>query len=186
MDDYPEHLAPEFETPRGALKTTFEEWWPRVKEHFRNVPEEAARYWLYQHWSHSPYKYLKSASYDFARVAWRSHEMIEIVSRWCNFDPKNVDCLAHGRHLVEDDLYAGYRYKTAVYMTENGDFPTPIVVLDNRDDHLGKGKVAEDWQALPKSFVLIEGHRRFDIALYLDSTARLKPCVDVWLMTHKA
>jgi len=30
-------------------------------------------------------------------------------------------------------------YKTALYMRENGKFPAPIIVLDNRDGHLKSG-----------------------------------------------
>jgi len=38
-------------------------------------------------------------------------------------------------------------------------------------------------QTLPAAYVLMEGHRRFNIGLYLQSTRRLNPLVDVWLMT---
>ena len=41
MDDYPEHLAPEFEES-GAVKTPFKQWWARVQPSFPDVPENVA------------------------------------------------------------------------------------------------------------------------------------------------
>ena len=92
MDDYPEHLAPEF-TEGGGVATPFDEWWP------------------------------------------------------------------------------------------NGKFPTPIVVLDNRNGHLSAPNSKHPWQALPPHFVLIEGHRRFNLALHLQRTERRLPTVKLWVMT---
>ena len=57
MDDYPEHLSPGIQN-NGSKKEMFEDWWKRVQSHFSNVPEEAARHWLYEHWGHSPYRTL--------------------------------------------------------------------------------------------------------------------------------
>lgn len=62
-------------------------------------------------------------------------------------------------------------------MLERGEFPQPIVVLDNRD-----GQNVSDWQNLPAAYVLIEGHTRFNIALHLQRTGRLLATVKVWLM----
>jgi hypothetical protein len=61
-------------------------------------------------------------------------------------------------------------------MLEHGDFPAPIIVLDNRDGHLSE---PED---VPAAHILIEGHKRFNRALYLHSTKRLNPTVSIWLM----
>jgi hypothetical protein len=173
MDNYPKHLAPEFDEG-GAVKTSFEEWWARVKTYFPHVPENVARHWLHEHWSHSPYEYLPSRDYKFELVQWPSVKLPEIRSTWCNFEEDNNECQEHGRYLIEDVLKE-YRYKTALYMLEHGDFPAPIIVLDNRDGHLLQ-------RDLPPAYILIEGHRRFNMSLYLHSIGRLRPSVDVWLM----
>ena len=70
-------------------------------------------------------------------------------------------------------------------MIANGEFPAAIIVMDNRDGHLGKRNLAEEWQSLPTAYVLIEGHNRFNISLYLESTGRLRPTVKVWLMSSR-
>ncbi|MEZ0001616.1 hypothetical protein [Sinorhizobium fredii] len=62
-------------------------------------------------------------------------------------------------------------------MMEHGDFPTPIIVLDHRDGHLPTTR------GVPSAYLLIEGHRRFNMALYLQKKGRLAPTVTVWLMT---
>lgn len=183
MDDYPEHLSPGFEDS-GLKKTTFEDWWPRVRSEFPTVPEEVARYWLYEHWSNSPYRYLVSRSYLFSREQWAPARLSDIRSIWCGYDPTNEGCLRHGKHLVEKDLVPGTRYKTAVYMREHGDFPTPIIVLDNRDGFVKPKPGQHKSLAIPPALVLTEGHRRFNIALYLQSKGLLRPEVGIWLMTR--
>ena len=180
MDNYPEHLAPDFEEGDGVA-TPFEEWWPRVQHAFPTVPEEVARHWLHEHWSHSPYSWLRSADYSFELVDWPADELALIRSRWCDFCENNADCLAHGKHLMQKP--AGWRYRTAVYMDEHSDFPTPIIVLDNRDAHLQEaGSNKPTSEDLPAAYVLIEGHRRFNMALYLHSIGRFNPTPMVWLM----
>jgi hypothetical protein len=68
MDNYPEHLKPRFDAG-GGVEEPFEEWWPKGQEHFPNVPENVARYWLHEHWSHSPYSFLRSKDYTFDLVS---------------------------------------------------------------------------------------------------------------------
>jgi hypothetical protein len=182
MDDYPEELAPEFEAA-GAVKTPFEEWWLRAKEHFTNVPEEVARYWLHEHWGHSPYSYLASSQYQFELQEWPAERLLEVRSTWCRFSPDNGECLEKGWQLVERPMLNQQLYPTAAYMLAHKNFPTPIIVLDNRDGHLAADK-ATAWDRLPNTLVLIEGHRRFNIGLYLHKTGRLNASVHVWAMTH--
>jgi hypothetical protein len=181
MDNYPEHLAPEFDEG-GGVKTPFEEWWSHAREHFAHVPEDVARYWLHEHWSHSPFQWLPSKDYRFKLVKWPSSEMPLIRSGWTNWSEDHAECLEQGCDLVEKH-HPAWEYPTVRYLLEHGDFPTPIVVLDNRDGHLkqGQGDVPE-WEALPETYILIEGHRRFNIALYLHATQRIQPSVSVWLM----
>jgi hypothetical protein len=183
MDNYPKHLAPEF-LESGGVATPFEEWWPRVKYDFPNVPEEVARYWLHEHWSHSPFGWIPSASYCFEKVLWRSADLAQIRSRWCNFDATNADCLERGRHLITG-IPKAIGYMTAQFMHERRNFPTPIIVLHNRDGHLVPGKPpVPAYDNIPPSYVLVEGHRRFNMALYLISIDRFIQTTHIWLMTH--
>lgn len=180
MDDCPDRLAPEFNEAEGVI-TPFDEWWSRVRAEFPTVPEEVARYWLHEHWSHSPYSYLKSRSYHLEE--WDANRLWDVLSYWCNFDPTNTACQEHGSELSKLTGRGSWAYPTATYMLTNGQFPTPIIVLDIRDGHMSVNE-AELWKALPAGFVLIEGHRRFNLALHLQRTARLRPTVKIWVMKH--
>jgi hypothetical protein len=183
MDDYPIHLAPKFEN--GAVEEPFHVWWSRVRAEFPTVPENVAQYWLHEHWNHSPYRYLASRDYFFRLEKWVAAELWDIRSGMCKFDPKNVYCAEHGAGLAT--LIKGpFVYATAIYMRTHGDFPAPIVVLDNRDGHLCADRVSEPWKALPLGFVLMEGHRRFNLGLHLQKVGGLQPFVSVWLMSRRS
>lgn len=187
MDNYPEEFAPEFEGS-GAVKTPFDEWWARVAGNFPTVPENVARYWLHEHWSHSPYAFLQSANYTFRLADLPTDNLWQIHSRWDDFSFDNRGCLDHGQHLIHQHRTRPpevYFHKTAAYMVENRDFPAPIIVLDNRDGHLKAGQgVVPTYEALPPSYILIEGHRRFNMALCLQREGSLNPTCKVWLMEH--
>lgn len=178
MDNYPEELAPEFDEG-GGVATPFEEWWARVRAHFPKVPEEVAREWLHRHWSHSPYEWLRSSFYDFSLVEWASSDLSTIRSRWCNFEDGGASCREHGKYLTSIDFYVSR------YMMKEGKFPSPIIVLDNRSGHLRQDYFnVYGVPSIPDAFLLIEGHRRFNLGLYLASTGGLAPFVQVWLMTR--
>jgi hypothetical protein len=178
MDNYPELLAPEFDEG-GGVATAFQEWWKRVQPSFPKVPEEVARFWLHEHWRHSPFSWLPSDNYCFEKQEWPSPELRSIRSAWCDFSPDNEGCKANGKHLIESRPEA-VRNPTARYMAEHGDFPSPVIVLDNRDGHLVHGVMPTPaWSRLPAAFVLIEGHRRFNMALDLVATGRFVPKVEV-------
>jgi hypothetical protein len=179
MDNYPKHLGPEFDEQGGVL-TPFREWWQRVAAHFPTVPENVAEYWLHEHWKYSPYSYLPSRDYSFTLTEWPAERLRDVRSRWCDFDPENTECWQKGRQLI-DEATPGWVYKTAVYMLEHGNFPAPIIILDNRDNHLKKYQEAKR-DRIPAEYILIEGHRRFNLALYLQRTNRLRPNISVWLM----
>lgn len=125
----------------------------------------------------SPFGYIRSRDYRFNLVPWPSGDIGLIRSNWCKFDPSNSDCRKQGQYL--ETLT---RYKTAIFMLEHRTFPSPIIVLDNRDGHWTPPRVPDDWKALPQGLVLMEGHRRFNLALHLEATGRLNPTVPIWLM----
>lgn len=160
--------------------TPFIEWWARVKCDFPTVPAPVAQYWLHEHWGHSPYGYLSSRAHLFSLQQWSADTLWNIRSCWCDFDPGNIDCVQHGQYL-ETLAAPPYGYPTARFMLANSDFPTPIIILDNRDDHV-RTDPSEPWNCIPIGYVLMEGHRRFNLALHLQRTGRLKPEVGIWLM----
>lgn len=181
MDNYPNDLAPDF-TETGAVATAFEEWWPTVRHAFPHVPTNVARYWLHEHWGCSPFGWLPSANYRFRLIRWPAPDLRLIRSESCDFDPNNQECHEHGDYLINSNELGG-KYPTAIYMDQHGDFPTPIIVLDNRDGHLeheaGSMSMCRD---IPHAYILIEGHRRFDMALYLESVGRFVCETSIWLM----
>lgn len=176
---YPEHLKPKGEKRE---RETFAVWWKRAQSHFKTIPENVAQYWIHEHWGQGDYQHLELSNYGFELVRWPAERLTEILTIWNRYDTDHKKCLTHGRGLV-DEWEFNEPYPTSAYMLEHGDFPAPIIVLDNRDGHINPETVEFDYQALPKGYVLIEGHRRFNIALYLHSTKRLKPEVHLWLMT---
>ncbi len=182
MDNYPIELAPEFDDG-GGVKTPFAVWWKKAKTRFSGVPEEVAQYWLHEHWGHSPFGYLSSTEYAFSRRDISSSKLKEIRSGFCNFDPTNSSCREHGAFL-ETLAAKPYFNKTAIYMLRHRTFPIAIVVLDNCDGHRSPPNVTDDYKALPRGLVLVEGHRRFDLALHLEATGRLESTVPIWLMSR--
>jgi hypothetical protein len=175
MDNYPKHLAPEFEES-GAVKTPFDEWWGRVKQSFPNVPENVAREWLHRHWKHSPYSYLVSKNYTFALQMWPKLQNIRTL--WSDFKAKNDGALRKGKELVKLD--PGWMPYVSRYMLEHFRFPAPIIVIDNRDGHHNADYPNEN--KLPSSYILVEGHTRFNVGIYMQSVGKLEQA-DVWLMT---
>ncbi len=174
MDNYPKHLAPEFDES-GAVKTPFDVWWAQAQLSFPNVPENVAREWLHRHWKHSPYSYLISKNYKFELKKWGP--LMNIRTRWTAFKPKNETALRKGEELTQLEL--GWMPYVSSYMLENSKFPAPIVVLDNRDRHHDKDYPEE--KKLPSAYVLMEGHTRFNVGIYLQSIGKLEEA-EVWLM----
>lgn len=182
MDDYPKQLAPEFDEG-GGVATPFQEWWQVTKSSFPHVPDEVARDWLHRHWSHSPFGWLPSASYRFRLVDWPSERLKEIRTIWNSYKDDPTEPIDHGRHLVQH-VMKPYGYKPAEVMVETGTFPVPPIMLDNCDGHLAETSGARfDY---PAGWILVEGHRRFNLAAYLESDSRLNKTVPFWLMERIA
>ncbi|MET4261465.1 hypothetical protein ABIC09_006433 [Bradyrhizobium sp. S3.12.5] len=179
MDHYPEHLTPP-KDERGAVDPDkFDEWWITSQEEFPTVPPEVARYWLHEHWGYSSFFWLPSRLYRFDKVSWAAETLGKILSDDDDFRGEHVKTLKRGKWLVEGKEMGPYR--TARYMLEHRTFPVPIVVLDNRNG--GVNGLHARAREFPKAYMLVEGHRRFSMALFLARTGRISPTVPVWLMT---
>ena len=87
-------------------------------------------------------------------------------------------CFRHGEYLINE---CNFWLKT--YMLEHSDFPEPIIVLDNRDDHIQRNY--DHWKSnkIPDAYVLMEGHLRFNLFLYLHNKGQFTTTAQIWLMT---
>lgn len=181
MDNYPEHLSPAFD-PGGGVATPFPEWWARVSASFANVPEEVAEQWLHRHWRHSPFSWLASADYKFHKELWPSSDLSKIRYRINDFDGSSELPMHFGKQLMEvherfDGLWL------VEHMLSTGEFPVPPILLDNRDGHLIDHQYKKD-DYFAKTYLLIEGHRRYELAFYLATLGKLGPSLEFWIMTH--
>lgn len=181
MDDYPKHLTPPKDFRGNVDQDKFHEWWSWAKKHFPTVPENAAHYWIYENWGVSPYHYLSSRRYRFELVEWPSETLFELKSESGDFDPTLRENIAHGRRMCSKGEFGDYLPKLSRYVLEHRDFPHPIVILDNRDDHLRAEYLGAS--RVPAGNVLIEGHNRLDIGLFLLLEGKFGPTFKAWLMT---
>ncbi|WP_234052599.1 MULTISPECIES: hypothetical protein [unclassified Xanthobacter] len=180
MDDYPDHLAPEFDEGGGVV-TPFNEWWGRVRYAFPSVPEEVAREWLHRHWRHSPFAFLKSGEHTFALERWSLSEIARIRWNGNNFSPDRSDVIAQGRYLVEEHHPMWGLWLTE-YMLKYKTFPTPPIVVDNFDLHV-RDNMPDGFY--PAAFLLVEGHKRFEIASYLAESGRMELILPIWVMRRR-
>lgn len=178
MDNYPDHLAPDF-NKFGGVETPFDEWWARVSASFPLVPKEVAQEWLHRHWRHSPFAFLKSDQYHFSCVIWPSTMLREIRWSWNNFKDDTNVAIEHGASISDKKMPQHLPF-VSKFMLAKRTFPSPPIVLDNRDGHLIDGRGPEYY---PNCYLLIEGHLRFSVALYLDSIQQIEANLPFWLMT---
>ena len=176
MNNYPEHLAPELnENSRNPI-TPFEEWWPRVKHGFPNVPREVAKEWLYRHWGYSPFSWIESKSYNFLLDTIPTSNLKNILNKECNFNENPARAIDYGRSYCNEP----HKKYVVKYMIDNGTFPSPIIVLDNRENHLLNNPDANN---IPQALILVEGHSRHEIGLYLNTINKMNNYVDIYLLT---
>ncbi|TRV35839.1 MAG: hypothetical protein EWV70_09525 [Microcystis flos-aquae Mf_QC_C_20070823_S20] len=184
MDNYPDHLAPEFDEG-GGVSTPFDEWWLRVKESFPTVPEEVAKEWLHRHWHHSPWEWLPSAQYRFDRVLWPAEALLEIRCRLNNFKADHTQFIAQGDYLANEHRKKWGGLWLTEFMLREGVFPSPPILIDNRDGHLVDHQYGDPGY-YPHAFLLVEGHKRFELGRYLLTEGRMKPQLEFYLMSHIA
>jgi hypothetical protein len=180
MDNYPDHLTPPKNARGNIDPDRFHEWWAWAQAEFPTVPENAAQYWLHENWGVSPYEYLISRNYKFTAVKWPSTRLSELLLEWDAFDPTHKDCLRSGNDLCHKNEF-GIIFELAKYIMARGRFPQPIVILDNQDGHLAGEYEGAD--RVPTGTILIEGHLRLNIGLYLQSRGSFEPTFYAWLMT---
>lgn len=171
MDSYPKHLAPQL-NKGGGVETPFDEWWPRVRQSFSNVPDDVAEQWLHRHWGSSPFGWLISTRYRFENGTLSSEQLLDI---WNTCDDTRDDAIKTGQFRVTQKFWV------RDYMVEHGTFPVPIIVLDNSDAHLASDADYPD-SLEPRPWILVEGHRRYEVAVGLQQQGKLQPTLPIWWM----
>lgn len=139
------------------------------------MPRDVARQWLFLNWGTSPYGFLRSRDYDFRFTEWPGKHLYQIRSRWDDWEHNG--CVKQGRVAIERAPEAYLQD----FLLRNRTFPEPIILLDNRDEHL-ESEYPRDATCIPGGLVLIEGHMRFNIASYLVTTGSVNESLPVWMM----
>lgn len=104
-------------------------------------------------------------------------EVGEHSDAWSDFKKDNTGALVKGKELTEAE--PDWSPWVSRFMLKHHRFPEPIIVLDNRDGHHNVDYPEED--KLPRAYILMEGHIRFNVGIYMESIGDLEP-QDVWLM----
>lgn len=180
MDSYPGDAAP-LRDSGGWQSETFPDWWGRVgKATFGTVPADLAEHWIHEHWGGSPFGSLRSNDYEYDEVTWSVAEWAGVVSSWDNFSTTRKNSVLKGEELA---LHHRKDLPLSELMVMTGKWPVRPVVLDNRGNALTLHP--ENGFPLPSSFILIEGHTRFNLAAYLASIGKLVEPVTFWMMTPR-
>lgn len=189
MDRFPAHLSPIIDEPSKA-KTSFNEWWPKVKSSFPTVPDIIAKDWLYRHWGTSPFGWIPSRSYRFTMEKLPADELPNVLNRVFQFEADNLRALDTGRHICGDHPGVPNRPWSRdpvwllAYMRQHGNFPSPITILDNRDNHLKTmPNISDRIRGYPQGLLLAEGHTRHVIGLYLRSIGQFNDAVPICRLT---
>ena len=171
MDSYPDELAPNFDEGGGVI-TPFDEWWARVSKSYPTVPKDVAEQWLHRHWGHSHFGFLVSDDYVFELVNFDPEEILNI---W-NFSNKDVqEAKKTGAYRLTQNFWVRN------YMVETLKFPRPIIVLDNLDNHIEEIIDRPHWLKGHQK-ILVEGHRRHEVAVGMFLKGMLSEPLEMWLM----
>lgn len=144
-----------------------EVWFSRVRKHVPLMPFGIAKQWIYRHWDPdcqdwSPYGELIVSTMSFVKVSMCTDEILGI-SDLTGSDPDGQIC------MIGDWL--------ANYMQNDGGWPVPIVVLDNRQPSV---EVVEFGHEEFGPIHLLEGHRRLSFFRQLSGAKKPGMECDVW------
>jgi hypothetical protein len=120
---------------------------------------------------------MRSADYTFRMMSWDSARLSDIASGANDWEFRKT--LERGKYLVErcPDVWL------VRYMVEHQTTPRPLIVLDNSGGCLAGEKHAPiHHQSAPRSFLIIEGHTRFELAAHLHLSAKLDNQIKVWMI----
>lgn len=175
VDNYPDELAPY--SDGGGWPEPFSRWWERVHGHYPSVPKNLARQWLWRHWGNSSWRWLPSEGARFSLVLWGPRD-VRAVQMWREPEDQAV---SYGRDLLTRtrNLPRGQRYAPTAIMDRTGKWPAPPLVID----HQGT-LPCNPWDDLPRGLVVVEGHRRFEVAKALAKEGRLKDELPVWVLSY--
>lgn len=153
-------------------------WWRRAgASGYATVPKNVARQWIWQHWGLSPYRELPSVGAQFALRTWRQADIESAMSR------RDADeYRSWGETLLENYRVCPPEVRPTLpgTMDRRGIWPVPVIVMHN------DGRF--DFPALreaPHGPILIDGNRRFAVALALAAQGRLAAELLVWELHYQ-
>jgi hypothetical protein len=153
----------------------FEEYRERVGALLPNWPEGPLQDWLHRHYPDAVHTYgwLRFDRMAFLKETWTNEQIYRLVSS----------------HIMQDIEGMGaniYRFaerqksRLMRYFLENGTWPVPIILLDNRAD------IADPWgKHYGQPYHLLEGHLRLGYFrnMYRRDRPRLKEAHDLWIVS---
>jgi hypothetical protein len=116
-------------------------------------------------------------AYAFSKKQWPSARLGEILSDVSNFSCDPRCGISYGREQVTGDARKYDPSGLADFVESKGTFPVPITVADNCAGHLSH-------RGLPSGYIMMEGHRRHSMGLYLATKNKMAGDVPIWLMTR--
>ncbi|WP_417832429.1 hypothetical protein [Terasakiella sp.] len=165
--------------PRGEKwgKEPFEDWYKRIHDQYPQIPKCIMKQWLYENWGSPLYDFIELSDYTFTQVTWNTGELLNVYSDMC----KTLErCIGHGDVLCNGPQFESGGNPLPGYMLAEKKFPVPIIINDNFDGHLHQYD-----EYLPPRYILMEGHCRFNIAMYLHHEGQFSPTVEIWLMKRR-
>lgn len=185
MDDYPNHLAlleaekSIFDPDAQEQFVRFKAWWDRVgSAAFPNVPENVAQHWLWRHWGNSDWSSLPSETARFEEQIWQPDEVADLHFGGVTED--DYEPWENGERLLKPPPGAPLIW-LAQHMNETKRWPEPPIVLDNRNLVAEAQLVDFD---VPQGFVVVEGHRRVQIAMALIRRGELAGDLPIWVLSY--
>lgn len=159
-----------------------------MKGNFAEVPKNVAEQWLHRHWGQSPYEWLPSSEYKFSESKLKSSCLKRLYNR-LHRRPDDWDAIERGMFICDRHPEQGTPAPIgwlANYMITNRTFPQPIILLDNTDGHLATALYVPTYaESFPNRYIVIEGHTRHEIGLYLHSVGEIDDILPAWIM-HKS
>jgi hypothetical protein len=147
----------------------------RVKKHLPNFPEDVIAQWFFEHQS------------VVDQWKWLNYSTLSFTSIDLSITDFELPCLEKHETVVQyrDHFLCGSESPRmnliAEFMTENGTWPCPPLILHNSYDNV----IAPWGYRYSSPYDIIEGHHRFAILYsYLKKKRYLKPKHNVWLVKN--
>ena len=164
---WPKKIAP-YVGESELDREPFEDWYARVGEDIKHVPEDVAEQWIHEHWGGLPYEFLPLEQLKFEKQRWSLSDIDRVrFGRDWGENASDVERL-DDEHIQNTRL--------ARFMLDAKTWPRPIIVLDNKHGLVHRGEQLGRWH-------LLEGHTRLTYMRGLQHKGVALPEHDVWCVT---